>query len=246
MSDAQPKPPRYVICHCQHCEGHIEFDANELVEKNSIVPCPHCGLKTKIFVPPSQTKKVRALTQPVLVSLVPSPKRTAPLTSTGAPDANKLNKPNPPERQERADPKQVAYLVYMGVPNANQLSKKEADELIKANPFLDGAKSLAEFAMLRSHQDRWPKERLILHPDLHASELKEFLRDDLPNSLHTYVRKQVVGASEILTKSEIQRVIDALNTENAHWWHRSNHQAFFFERLKQVYPGCCNGHTPNG
>jgi len=43
--------PRYVVCHCLHCDGHIEFDANELAEENSIVPCPHCGLETKISVP---------------------------------------------------------------------------------------------------------------------------------------------------------------------------------------------------
>jgi hypothetical protein len=48
---AEQKPPRYVTCHCQFCDGHIEFDANEFAEENSIVPCPHCGLETKIFIP---------------------------------------------------------------------------------------------------------------------------------------------------------------------------------------------------
>jgi len=54
---AEQKPPRYVICRCQHCDGHIEFDANEFAEENSIVPCPHCGLETKIFIPVLQTEK---------------------------------------------------------------------------------------------------------------------------------------------------------------------------------------------
>jgi hypothetical protein len=49
--------PRYVVCHCQHCYGHIEFDANEFAEQNSIVPCPHCSLETKIFIPISQVEK---------------------------------------------------------------------------------------------------------------------------------------------------------------------------------------------
>lgn len=48
---ANPPTPRYVVCRCQHCDGHIEFDANELTEENSIVPCPHCGLETKITIP---------------------------------------------------------------------------------------------------------------------------------------------------------------------------------------------------
>ena len=53
-----PPTPRYVTCRCQHCDGHIEFDANALTEENSIVPCPHCGLETKIFKPISQPPKV--------------------------------------------------------------------------------------------------------------------------------------------------------------------------------------------
>jgi len=43
--------PNYVVCHCQHCDGQIEFDANEFSEANSILPCPHCGLETKIAIP---------------------------------------------------------------------------------------------------------------------------------------------------------------------------------------------------
>src|SRR5271155_5626430 len=57
MSDNESKSPRYVICPCQHCDGHIEFDANEFAEENSIVPCPHCSLETKIFIPISEAEK---------------------------------------------------------------------------------------------------------------------------------------------------------------------------------------------
>jgi putative phage-type endonuclease len=49
--------PRYVTCQSQHCDGHIEFDENEFTKENSVVPCPFCGLKTKIFIPILQTKK---------------------------------------------------------------------------------------------------------------------------------------------------------------------------------------------
>jgi putative phage-type endonuclease len=55
---ANPPTPHYVTCRCQHCDGHIEFDANELTEENSILPCPHCGLETKIFKPILQTEIV--------------------------------------------------------------------------------------------------------------------------------------------------------------------------------------------
>jgi hypothetical protein len=45
--------PQYVTCRCQHCDCGIEFDATQLAEENSIVPCPHCGLETKISIPKS-------------------------------------------------------------------------------------------------------------------------------------------------------------------------------------------------
>jgi hypothetical protein len=46
--------PEYVTCPCQHCNGKIEFDANELGEEQNItVPCPYCQLETIIFVPPA-------------------------------------------------------------------------------------------------------------------------------------------------------------------------------------------------
>jgi DNA-directed RNA polymerase subunit RPC12/RpoP len=41
-----------VRCPCQHCRKPIGFEASELTEENSVVPCPHCGQKTKLFVPP--------------------------------------------------------------------------------------------------------------------------------------------------------------------------------------------------
>ena len=49
--DAQTAP-NYVTCLCQHSGGKIEFDANQLdAAQNTTVPCPHCGLETKISVP---------------------------------------------------------------------------------------------------------------------------------------------------------------------------------------------------
>ena len=40
-----------VKCSCQHCSEYIEFESNDLAEENSVVPCPHCGLETKLFIP---------------------------------------------------------------------------------------------------------------------------------------------------------------------------------------------------
>jgi hypothetical protein len=59
MSELSNQPaPRFVVCKCLHCDGHIEFDANEFSEDNNIVVCPHCSLETKIFVPALQTESI--------------------------------------------------------------------------------------------------------------------------------------------------------------------------------------------
>ena len=46
--------PNYITCSCQHCNGHIKFDANHLRSGESRrVECPHCHLETIIFNKPS-------------------------------------------------------------------------------------------------------------------------------------------------------------------------------------------------
>ena len=46
----QPIPqPHLVVCLCEHCTEKIEFDANELGDRQSVsVPCPHCGVETNL------------------------------------------------------------------------------------------------------------------------------------------------------------------------------------------------------
>jgi DNA segregation ATPase FtsK/SpoIIIE-like protein len=44
--------PHLVVCLCQHCTGKIEFDANELGDRQSVsVPCPHCEAETELSNP---------------------------------------------------------------------------------------------------------------------------------------------------------------------------------------------------
>ena len=41
--------PHLVVCPCEHCSEKIEFDANELGDRQSVsVPCPHCGIETML------------------------------------------------------------------------------------------------------------------------------------------------------------------------------------------------------
>lgn len=54
----------FVSCPCQHCFEAIEFDASGLVEENSLVQCPHCGLETKLFVPRQDAPEEIAASSP--------------------------------------------------------------------------------------------------------------------------------------------------------------------------------------
>jgi S-DNA-T family DNA segregation ATPase FtsK/SpoIIIE len=41
--------PHLIVCLCEHCAEKIEFDANELGDRQSVsVPCPHCGVDTDL------------------------------------------------------------------------------------------------------------------------------------------------------------------------------------------------------
>src|ERR1039458_1914976 len=44
--------PNLVTCPCQHCNGKIQFDPEELSDENKSIPCPHCSMETTLFVPP--------------------------------------------------------------------------------------------------------------------------------------------------------------------------------------------------
>jgi len=60
MSIPPNQTPRFVICPCQYCSGHIEFDASSFgKDETRKAECPHCKLETFLFVP-AQTPKPNA------------------------------------------------------------------------------------------------------------------------------------------------------------------------------------------
>jgi hypothetical protein len=145
--------------------------------------------------------------------------------------------------QGMATPKQVAYLSFMGVHNATSLSKREAADLIESNSFLPEVDTMAAFLRQQSLKSSWTFQRLVLYPELYSSELADFLDKDLPDELHAYARGQIVGSSERLTKSKIKEVMGVLLKEDSTWWHSSYRKAIFHDRLKIMYPGCCDGRS---
>lgn len=210
------------IVNCPSCNNPVEFNP-EIA--HVVVQCPHCPCQ---FIP-EPTAEVPLHSKNPFVRLVKFLKSLF---------ARKNTQSNPPviapvRTGPRATPKQVAFLTYMGVPNAEQLTSKEASDLIQAG----------HFSQPPMAGDGWHIDRMFLYPELYPFELK-YLENGLHAHLHAYVRTQFVGSSEKLTKEKVVRVIRALTEENAFWWHTPQRNAVFLERLKQVYPGCCDGHAP--
>jgi hypothetical protein len=45
------KTPELVSCHCQQCNGKIEFDPATISDGNNMAVCPHCLLRTPLVMP---------------------------------------------------------------------------------------------------------------------------------------------------------------------------------------------------
>jgi uncharacterized membrane protein YqjE len=62
---SQDDGSKYIKCSCQHCGGHIKFEASQLRQGEvRKVECPHCHLETPIFLPhSSETKTANVSTQ---------------------------------------------------------------------------------------------------------------------------------------------------------------------------------------
>lgn len=64
-----PDNPTYVTCHCQHCDGHIEFDASDLAAgETRTVECPHCGKETDLC---GQTAAAAVALPPIISPSIP-------------------------------------------------------------------------------------------------------------------------------------------------------------------------------
>src|SRR5882724_294549 len=66
---------KFSICPCQHCNGDIEFDDNQLeVSETQTVECPHCHLETIIFIPritsPSNAVKLKSGSKMAVISIL--------------------------------------------------------------------------------------------------------------------------------------------------------------------------------
>ncbi|HBC86737.1 MAG TPA: hypothetical protein DCZ94_07275 [Lentisphaeria bacterium] len=140
-------------------------------------------------------------------------------------------------------PKQKAFLDYVGIPSADKLSKSEAGEMINQirNTILDIAEDENHLEAMKARIEDWNLKKLVLHPELYQYELKYFLDHDLPEKLHTYIRNNIKGSSEKLTKDKIKKAINILSKRDYSWWQGDNINENFRIELQLVYPKCCDG-----
>jgi hypothetical protein len=173
MSEQANSPtPRYVTCGCQHCDGRIEFNANQLTEENSVIPCPHCGLETKLFVPQEATVPVGADQPPVrregffcgdpdFEAKAPSLAEPSGIPSRifteSEPDA--MQKPDVQVSAQyierltsRVSERQLAYIRDLGGNASPTTSKSEASQLIdqllgekRQREFIERERNLASY-----------------------------------------------------------------------------------------------------
>jgi hypothetical protein len=73
-ASSEPQPDlTLVTCPCQNCNGHIQFDAVTLSQDNNKTACPHCGLETILFVPPTNDAKMQKVLSPASPPPPPAP-----------------------------------------------------------------------------------------------------------------------------------------------------------------------------
>lgn len=67
----EKRSAQYVICHCQHCDGGIEFDAGGFEQgETRTVECPHCKAETELSIPAADNldqEKIKADTSKLLL-----------------------------------------------------------------------------------------------------------------------------------------------------------------------------------
>lgn len=126
--EASLNDSNFVICRCRHCEENIEFDANELGEESSMMPCPHCGLETRICAPKEEDHpehgelatpaQMDYLSRLGLTPPPPLPFEAARLMIQEAPSSAK------------ATGKQMELIHALGADVGVEFSQAEADQII--------------------------------------------------------------------------------------------------------------------
>jgi hypothetical protein len=137
--------------------------------------------------------------------------------------AKRILKPLP-----RASAPQKAFLSYMGVSFPPEITAEEAERLTR---------EVSEDTSLAARKSRWEDDRLDLHPELFAEELKE-RRANRPGYFHKLVQTEGGDCFTGVTKAHCQVLVGYLDVNHPHWdanlrdatWH------YFFPAIAEKFP----------
>jgi hypothetical protein len=147
---------------------------------------------------------------------------------------------------DKPSPRQKAYLEFMGNRRVDSMTRAEAGaEIERLRNVADGAIPCDPKISgdIGDRMRRWGSEKFRLYPKLYRSEIFEKL-ELREEEFRRYVRSRIVSASERLTSDRIRSTYESLTDEDPAWWLSAESNELFFDRLQQLYPGCCDGKSP--
>lgn len=136
---------------------------------------------------------------------------------------------------DNAENKLREYLGYMGVSVKEETPFEELECMVSLCRGENVDSGYMTENALKNR--RWEHDKYVQNYGLFEDEFLEQYTDEL----RKYVRSRVKGCSDKLTKDKIENVLKALGRIKPKWWTRNEYKIVFWDELKAMYPGCCDG-----
>jgi hypothetical protein len=127
-----------------------------------------------------------------------------------------------------ATPKQKAFLSYLGISFRAAITREEAAALVTA-----AMENPAEKARIA----RWNDERLRLHPDIFAAEVRAW-KENRPARFHELVRTEGADAFQDVSEAHCQVLVKFLDVKYPNWDARGHDAiwSYFFPAIAEKFP----------
>lgn len=137
----------------------------------------------------------------------------------------------PVKQAPPADPataKQKAFLTYIGIPFTAGMTKEQA--ALAANDAMENPKDPTRLA-------RWNNERLRLHPELFAAEIKA-KKENRANHFHEIAVREGAGFFHNVTKAHAQVLVSYLDVHHPNWDANEAEatRSYFFPAIAEKFP----------
>lgn len=127
---------------------------------------------------------------------------------------------------EPATPRQKAFLTYLGIDFSGDVTRERAAVLLN---------DAAEDPKHAARSKRWDEEKLRLHPELFAEEIKARKESRSQHFLHVC---EADGADFFhdVTKAHAQVLVGYLDVQHPHWDEHPDANRYFFAALAEKFP----------